>query len=171
MVVALGAFHRQSQPDIRGCLDAIDVVLDTVLLFDQAALVGRAVVAVEAGSDLVVKRCVLELVASQLLDGEVVEPLVVVVRPDHPVAPRPHVTYAIIVKYARVTITRGVHPRQSHPFAVTLARQQRVDELLVGARIGVVYKPLDHPRRRRQPGQVKAHPPNECLAICFPRRL
>ena len=75
------------------------------------------------------------------------------------------------MKHARVAVARGVHPRQRHPFAVTLARQQRVDELLVGARVGVVDKPLDRPRRRRQPGQVKAHPPDECPAICFPRRL
>ena len=171
VVVTLGTFHRQAQPDIGGRLDTVDIVLDAVLLLDQPALVSRAVVAVEAGSHLILERRVLELVAGQLLHREFVEPFVVVVRADHPVAPRPHEPHAVVVKHARVAVPRCVHPRQCHPLAVTLARQQRVNKHLVGVRVGVVDEPLDSLRRRRQPSQIETDPADECPAIHLRRRL
>ena len=97
MVVALRAFHRQTKPDVGGRLDPVDVVFHTVLFVDRPALVGRAMVAVEPGSHLLRKRGILQLIPCQLLNGEIIETLVVVVGVDRPVAPRPHEAHAVIV--------------------------------------------------------------------------
>ena len=56
VAVAAGAAERQAQPDGRGGLDAIDDVLDGVLLGDDAPLAVAAMVAVEPGRDLLVER-------------------------------------------------------------------------------------------------------------------
>ena len=56
VVVAAGAAEGQAQPDGRRGVDAIDDVLDGVLLGDDAALGVAAMVAVEAGRDLLVER-------------------------------------------------------------------------------------------------------------------
>ena len=56
VVVAAGAADRQAEPDGGGGLDAVDDVLDGVLLGDDAALGVAAMVAVEAGGDLLVER-------------------------------------------------------------------------------------------------------------------
>ena len=97
VVVALRAFHRQTKPDIGGRLDPVDVVFHTVLFVDRPALVGRAMVAVEPGSHLLRKRGILQLIPCQLLNGEIIETLVVVVGVDRPVAPRPHEAHAVVV--------------------------------------------------------------------------
>ena len=80
VAVAAGAGQRQAQPDGRGRVDAVDDVLDGVLLGDDAPFAVAAMVAVEAGRDLLVERRAGQQVAGELLDRELVERQVAVDR-------------------------------------------------------------------------------------------
>ena len=70
MVVAAGAAHRQAEPDGGRGLHAVDDGLDAPLFGNDAALGVDAVVAVEAGGDLLVEGGVGQHVAGDLLDRE-----------------------------------------------------------------------------------------------------
>src|SRR5437899_2435422 len=51
VAVTASAAQRHAEPDRRRCINAVDDVLDGILLGDNAALGIAAVVAIEAGSD------------------------------------------------------------------------------------------------------------------------
>ena len=73
VIVAAGAADREAEPDGRGRLDAIDDILDAILLVDDAGFVGHHVIAIEAGRDLLIERRIGQQVAGELLDGELIE--------------------------------------------------------------------------------------------------
>ena len=89
MIVALGAGDRHAEPCCAERADAIDDVEVEIFLGNDAAFVGGHHVAHEAAGDLVVDRRVGQQIAGNLLDGELIEWLIVVERIHDPVAPHP----------------------------------------------------------------------------------
>ena len=167
MVVALSTLHRQAEPHERRRLHAIDRIFHAKLFGDRPAFVGRGVVAVEAGGDLLIARGVGQQIAGELLDGELVVRLVFVVGLDHPIAPGPHVAWAIGVEDAAVAVARRIEPGDRHPLAVVLRRQQTVDRFFVSVRARVGEKGVDLFDRRRQAGEVERHAAQQALAVGF----
>ena len=156
MVVAAGAAHRHRHPYGGYRLDAVDHVLDVVLLGNRAALEVDHVVAIEArGNELIAGR-IGQQVARDLLDGELVERLVFVEGANHPIAPRPHLAAAVDVVTVRVGVTRQVEPFQRHALAVAPRAQQTVDLLFIGFRRTVVKKGGDILGVGRQAGEIEA---------------
>jgi hypothetical protein len=170
VAMALGTFHREAEPDRRGRLDAIDDVFDAVLLVDDAALVGSAVVAVEARRDALGSGRVLEEIPGHLLDGEAVEGQILVVGPNHPIAPRPHVPRSIGVEDARIAVARGIHPRERHPLSETGGSEKPVDEALVGVGPLIGGEPFDLVETRGQAGQSEARSAHESRPVGFGSR-
>ena len=134
VVVAPGAAHCHRHPDGGDGLHAVHHVLRVVLGRDRSALMVNHVVAVESGSDPLVRVAVWQEVARQLLNGELVEGLVVVECPNHPVSPVPHVTSAVDVKPVRVCVARQVEPLHGHLLAIVRRAQQPVHLTLVCVR-------------------------------------
>ena len=128
-------------------------------------------ITIEARSHLRKKIAVRQQVTRHLLRHEPVKRHVVVQRLDQPIAPHPHVTQAIVLVAVRVCITRGLHPAQCHVLAIARRRQQAVHRLLVCPRRGVLQKSIQLRDRRRQPRQVKRHPPQERRLVRRRRRL
>ena len=157
--VTLAALHRQPQPDVGRGLDAVDDILDAILLGDRPALVGRAVIAIEPGGNLLGDGRAGQQIAGQLFDRELIERHVRIVRPNDPIAPGPHVARAVGVMHAGVSVTGRVHPPQRHPLAVMPRGQQPVDDFLIGAAALVGLESVDLIGRRRQAGQVEADAP------------
>ena len=84
--VALGTAHSQAHPHLASRSDPVFDGLIAELLVVSAALGVVHRVAVEAGCDEVVVGRLRQQVASQLLDGELIEGHVLVERADDPVA-------------------------------------------------------------------------------------
>ena len=61
----------------------------------------------------------------------------------------------------RVAVARGIEPVPRHVFTVARRLQQAVHDALVGVGILVREQRLDLGERRRQPGQVKGHAPQQ----------
>ena len=154
MIVALSALHGQAHPNRGRRLDAINGILDTKLFRDNAAFIGRSVVAIEAGGDLLLDGSVGQQVARELLDGKLVKWFVRVVGTDNPIAPRPHITRSVSMKDATVTITSCVQPDDGHSFAVVGRSQQSVNDFFVCVRAGVGDEIVDLPDGRWQASQV-----------------
>ena len=125
--VAARAPHRQAHERGGGRLDAIDDVLDLILVGNRPTLEVDHVVAIEARRHLLIARRVRQQVAGELLDRELIERQVAVERVDDPVAPRPHAAVAVDVVAVRVGVAGGVEPRHRHALAVARRLQQRVD--------------------------------------------
>lgn len=131
MVVALPAFEAQAEPNASHRLHPVHHIIDAELLGNHPALVGGGVVAVEAGRHFLSDRGVGEQFAGKLFNGEPVVGHVLVERPDHPVAPAPHVAGAVGVVDAAVAIAGQVHPQDRQPFPVPRGCQQAIDHLPV----------------------------------------
>ena len=168
MVVALGTFQAQSEPDHAGCFDSVNGVLDAKFFGNRPTFVGGCIVPVESGRNFLLDRGVWYQIPSKLFNGEFVERFVRVVRVDRPVTPRPHIARAIGVKDARISIPGGIHPHQSHPFAEVLRSKQPVDGFLIsnmGIDVGFGEELIDFGDGRRQPGQIKGNPSQDSLQV------
>ena len=131
VVVAPGAAQSQSQPDRGGGLDAVDSVLDLVLVRIRAVLGIAAMVAIEARGDVLRQRWTGEEVARELLDREPVERHVGVERVNHPVAPAPHVPRAVVLIAVSVRVAGRIQPPEGHAFAKARRGQQAFHGLFV----------------------------------------
>ena len=167
VVVAARASERQPQPHGGRGIDAIDHVFHRVLLGNDAAFPVAAVIAVEAGGDLLVERGVGQHVAGDLLDGELVEGQVAVEGLDHPIAPAPHAALAVGLVAVGVGVARRIEPARGHALAVAWRLQQPVDNLFV---IAVAQKGVHFRQGRRNAGEVERHAANQQRRVGFGRR-
>jgi hypothetical protein len=167
VVVTAAAAERQAQPDGGGRLDAVGDIFDGVFFGDDPALGVAAVVAIEAGRDLLVERRTGQQVPGDLLDRELVERHVSVEGLDHPVAPPPHDSLAVALVAAGVGVAGGVEPRHGHPFAIAGRSQQPIDGPLVRVGRMVRQKLVNFCRRRLQAGQRQRHAPEQRRPVRF----
>ena len=110
VVVTAVAGHGEAEPCGGGCVDTVEEA-DIALFFgDCAAFTIEHVVAVETGGDEVVLGWVWKEVASELLDGELIERHVVVEGFDDPVSPNILVGVAVHLEAVAVGVTGSVEP-------------------------------------------------------------
>ena len=171
MVVALRAGHRQTQPGGACCIDAIEEVVEPLLLGDRAPLAVEEMVAIEAGGDFLLHGRVGKQVAGQLLDRELVKRHVGIERLHHPIPPDPLPRVAILLESVGVGIPCGIEPREGHPLAVVRTRQESVDEPFVGLRIGIGHEGVDFSRERREPDEVDGEPTDQRRPVGLGRRV
>jgi len=116
------------------------------------------------GDDLGFER-VGQQVAGELLDGELVERLVLVVGADDPVAPRPHRARGVALEAVAVRVAREVEPLHRHLLPEVRRGQQAVQGLGPGVGRGVGEEgPLVF-LRRRQAGEVERGAPQQRRAV------
>ena len=118
MVVALGAVGGQAEVDPAHGLHAVSRIVGEILFDDGAAFVGGRVAALETGGDTLFFGWVRKQIASELLDGELIERLVTVERLHDPVAVGPHLTIGVEVQAMRIGVAGGVEPVTGAVFAV-----------------------------------------------------
>ncbi len=123
MVVAARAPDRQTQPDGTEGAHAVHQVLGLELLGDAAGFGIDAMIALEAGGDLLVERGAGQQVAGDLFHGELVVRQVAVEGVDHPIAPRPHLLFRVHLVAVGVGVSSGVEPVDGHALAVVAARR------------------------------------------------
>ena len=129
-----------------------------------------AMVAVEAGGDLLVERRVRQQVAGELLDRELVERHVAVEGVDHPVAPAPHRPVAVALVAVGVGVAGARRASGRHALAVARRGEQAIDHLLVGVRRLVREEGIDLRGRRRQAGQVERDAADQRRPVGLGRR-
>ena len=120
MVVALAAPHRARQPDAGDVAYPVGGVLGRVFLRLGAPFLGGLQHAVVTRGDLLLARRVRQQIAGQLLDGELVEALVVVKSVDDVIAVEPDVAVVVAVVAARVGVANEIEPVDRHALAVVL---------------------------------------------------
>ena len=132
VVVALAAVEGRPEPGQAHGADAVGGALGQVLLRLSAPLAGHHVQAVEAGSRELLGRRAGQEVAGQLLDGELVERLVVVERLHNIVAVGPGVLVLVAVEADGIGVAGDVEPVLGHPFTEMGRGEEPVDERLAG---------------------------------------
>ena len=90
VAVALSAFDAETEEDIARGFHTIDHVFHTVFLYDQAALIGGAVVTVESGGNFLGHCYIGHEIAGELFGGEFFKRFIGVIGVDNPITPRPH---------------------------------------------------------------------------------
>ena len=155
VVVAGGAADGQPEEHVADGLGPVLGVDRLVLFRHHPALVGGDVVALKAGGDQLVEARFGQQVAGHLFDHEVVEPLVLVERPDHPVAPSEHLAVVVDVNAVGVAVARRVEPIAGAVLAPVRRLQQPVDEGLPGGLRVVGEIGREEAGVGRQPRQVE----------------
>ena len=171
VIVAGGAADGQPHEDVAYRLGPVLGIDRLVLLRNDPALVGRDVVALEPGGDELIQARLGQQVAGELLHGELVERLVPVEGPDHPVAVGIHLSVVVDVDPVRVAVARRVEPVAGTVLAPLLRGEQPVDELLVGVRRRIVQERIQQRRGRRQAGQVQRRPARQRPPVGLRRRV
>ncbi len=108
---------------------------------------------------LLVLRRILQQVARDLLDGELVERHVLVERLDHPVAIRPHLAVIIEMQTMRVSIPRRIQPVTRPMLPISGRFQQPLHQFQISVLGFVLHETLHLGWRRRQTGQIERHAP------------
>ena len=173
VVVAHGAAGSEAEPHGRRRLCAVAGVEHGVFLGNHSAFVRRDVAAVEAAGDLVVedlvgrgiRAVVLHEIAGQLQDRELIERHVAVERVDHPLPIGPHLAEVVEVDAVGVAVACVVEPVAAAMLAPLEAREQRIDEPLVGVGVGVVHESIDEGGLGWQAREVEREPAGEHVPI------
>ena len=155
VIVAGGAAHGEPEKDVADRLRPVLRVDDLVFLGHDPALVGRDVVALETRRHELVQARLGQQVARHLLHRELVERLVLVEGPDHPVAVGIHLAVVVDVDPVRIAVARCVEPVPGAVLAPLLGLEQPVDELLVGVFRRIVQEGIHDAGIGRQPRQVE----------------
>ena len=159
--VALGTGGGEPEPGRARGAHAIDHrEIPELERIDPALLVLHRV-AMETGGDDVVGGGAREQVAGDLPDRELVERHVGVERTDHPVAIGPDLPLPVFLVAIGVGVAGEVEPLAGPALAIPRAREQPVDEPLVGVGGRVVQEGVELHGRRRQTGEVEEHAPAE----------
>ena len=167
VVVADRALRREAHPRIRRRRCAIQRIEEDVFRIDRPALARRHIAPVEPTRHELRLRRIRQQIAGELLDRELIEPLVVVERLDDPIAVGPHRALVVEVKAVRVPIPRLIQPRTRHLLAVARRRQQPVDHPLIRVRCLIRNERLHFLGSRRQTGECEAHAPDHRLRVRF----
>ena len=170
VVVAGGAADGQPQKHVADGLGAVLRVDGLVLLRHDPAFVRRDVVALEAGRYELVQAGFRQQIARHLLHRELVERLVPVEGPDHPVAVGIHLAVVVDVDPVGVPVARRVEPVARAMLAPLVRCEQPVDELLVGVFRRIVQERSQQRRIRRQPRQIERDPTRQRSPASLPRR-
>ena len=133
VVVTTSTVHRQTKEHRGRRAGAIGCVFDEVLLIDRAAFIRDHMVTVEAAGHFVFLRGFGQQIARNLRDHELVEGHVVLVRLQHPIAPRPQRAPRIHVNAVRIGVARSIQPRQGHALGIARAVRLLGHELLCQA--------------------------------------
>ncbi len=171
VIVADRASHREPQPNLSGRFDSVPGVENTVLLIDNASLVGRDVTAVETRRDSLVQIGVWEQVPRELFNSELVKWEIPVEGVDDPFTIRPHFSKVIEMDPVGIGVASVIEPITSAMLPPLRSLEQLVDIVLVTVGARILQHRLDFLGRWGKPGQVKANPPNEGPNIRFRRGL
>ncbi len=168
--MALGAADRRRHPDGERRVDAVhDGHVPELLVVGAPLAVGHRV-PVEPRGDELLLRGIGQQVAGKLLDRELVERQVRVERPDHPVAILPDHARRIVGVAGRVGVARQVEPHPRPALAEGGGRQQPVHQALICVRRGIAHESVRLRDRRRQPGQIERHAPDQRIPVRLHRR-
>ena len=133
-------------------------MVDAVFLLDGSALGLLRVKTVERGGEDLLVGGIGQQIARELVGDEFVPREIFVERFDDPIAPRPHVAFAVDLETVAVGVAREVEPIGGHALAVAGRGKQAVDQIFdfgfpilnKGGSEG-----LDFGDRWRQAGKVK----------------
>ncbi len=132
VLVALGTLHGEPQECGGSGVDAINEVLDAVVLIDDSAFVGSGIVAKKSGSHLLWVGSPRQQIARQLPGNEIAVGQIVVEGGYHPVPPGIDAAGMILEEAVRIPIARHVEPFESHAFSEGRRGQEAANHLLVG---------------------------------------
>ena len=161
VVVARGAARGESEPDLRRRVEAVGRVACLHLVLDRAALGRREMIAVVTRGDELIEPRVGQHVASELLDGELVEGQVAVEGLHDPVAVGPDVADVVEVEAVGVAVAYRIQPEASEMFAEAGGGQQARDGAVVGIGRLVREKRVELWQRGRQPRQIQRQAPQQ----------
>ena len=117
MIVTLATVCGQSKINPAEGLHSIGRVDRQIFFVDGAAFVGRHCAALKATGDKLVDGRILQKIAGKLFNRKLIERLIAVERPDHPVSIRPHFTVVVKVHAVRVGVASGIQPIAAAMFA------------------------------------------------------
>src|SRR5260370_6563145 len=143
VIVAAGAAGGQAHPYGGSRLRPVRHILDPIFLGDDAAFSSRALIAIKAGRDALFERRVGQKIAGELLDREPIVRHVAIESVDHPIAPTPHIAWAIGLVAIGIAITGGLHPSKRHVFPIPGRDKQAIHYFSVRARRAIAAQRVD----------------------------
>ena len=165
VIVAYRAARREAHPNLHRRRGAIDRVPVNPFLTDTTALAGAHVAAVEAGGDPLIHRRFWQQITGQLPAREFIELDVLIERPHHPIAVRPHGPLIIQVQPVRVCVAREVQPIARHVLAIRRSLHQAGDQTLQFLGRFIQQKAIHLGERRRQTCKIQIHAAHQRLRL------
>ena len=136
--VTLGAPDGEPQPRGASGGHAIGHGMETELERIDPALFIEHGVPVESGGDALVRRGIGQEIPRELFQGELVEGHVGIERANHPIAPRPDASGAILFVPVGVGVAGQIHPATAPAFTVARGSQELIHPVFVACVAGVL---------------------------------
>ena len=159
--MTLGTGHRGAHPNGHGGVHAIHDGDVAVFLVARAALVVRHRIAMKRGRGQLLIGGVVQQIAGDLLQGELIERLVGVQCANDVIAIRPNRPGRIIRVTAGIRVARLIEPQPRPVFPKGFLLQQPVHHSLVGIRLAIGDKLIHLRQRRRESREVERNPADQ----------
>ena len=166
MIVAPRAADGQPQPHRSCCFHTVHDVLDPRLFGDASSFAVQHVITVETCRDVLIQRRLLQLIACQLLDRELIKRHVAVERSNHPVPPRPECAGPVLLITIRIGVPGGIEPLCRQMLTKPLRSQQPVNDFFKCLRRIISEKCIDLGQCRRQTNQVERNATDQRFFRC-----
>ncbi len=155
MIVAARAIEGEAEEGgAEGDRAVVDVV-DPIFLLDRAAFAFLGVEPVEGGGEDLLVGGAGEQVAGQLPGDKPVPGQVAVEGVDDPVAPGPHLAFAVDLEAVAVGVAGEVEPVGGQAFAVARRGEEAIDRAFVGIRAGIPHEARDFVGSGGQTSQIE----------------
>ena len=169
MIVAGGASDGESKEHGAGGVDAIFGVNRLEFLGNDATFVRGGVAAMEAGGDPLVKRSIGQQIAGDLLNGELIEFLVLIEGADDPIAIGPDLAEVVDVDAVCVGVACGIKPIARAMLAPLRRVHELVDQFFIGIRRGIFNERVDDLWLRWKSCEIERHAASQRAAVGFGR--
>ena len=169
--VTLCTRHRSAHPHRPGRIDPVDNGGVPELFVGSAPLVVGHRVPVKRRCDDLFLRGVRQQIPSELLDGKLVKPLVLVEGADGIISESPDTAPRITWITCRICIPGQIHPEPRPVLPKSGFRQQPVHKTNVGVWGTVALEPLQLRQCRGKPRQIQRRPPRQRCAVRLGRNL
>ena len=155
MIMTTRTADGEAKKSGRRGIHTIDHIFGQVFIRNDSRFGIATVITIESGGQPLLHRGIRQQITGKLFDNKLVIGLIAVEGLDNPIAPAPHLPFAIALIAAGIGIARHIQPAERHSLTIARAVEQTIYDIFIGCWRLVTPEGVDLIWRRWQAGQIE----------------